>query len=69
MIALFSNTNIALTIVFKIEGFYKSFSSIFNIFHNLLCCFQNSCFENAIHSSKLKAYYHVPNYDRVKFHF
>ena len=68
--AFSSNTNLIFEIVLKIAGFYVSFSSIFKIiFHTFLCCFQNSCFESVIHSRKLNAYCHVPNYDGVKFHF
>ena len=66
--AFSSNTNLVVIIVLKIAGFYISFSFIFKIiFHNFLCCFQNSCFENVIHSRKLHAY--VPNYDGIKFYF
>ena len=68
--AFCSNTNLVFIIVLKIAGFCTSFSSIFKIiFHNFLCCFQNSYFENVIHSRKLHAYCHVPNYNGVKFYF
>ena len=68
--AFSSNTNLVFTIVLKTAGFYISFSSIFKIiFHNFLCCFQNSWFENVNHSRKLNAYCHVPNYGGVKFSF
>ena len=65
-----SNTNLVFIMVLKIAGFYISFCSIFKIIlHNFLCWFQNSCFENVIHSRKLNAYCHVPNYDGVKLCF
>ena len=68
--AFSSNTNLVFRIALKIGGFYISFPSIFKIiFHNLLCCFRNSCFKNVIHSRKLHAYCHVPNYNGVKFYF
>ena len=68
--AFCSNTNLVFIIVLKIAGFCTSFSSICKIiFHNFLCCFQNSYFENVIHSRKLHAYCHVPNYNGVKFYF
>ena len=65
-----SSASSVFIIVLKIAGFYISFSSIFKIiFHNFLCCSRNSRFKNVIHSRKLHAYCHVPNYDEVKFYF
>ena len=49
MMAFSSNSKLVFIIILKIAGFYISFSSIFKIiFHNFLCCLQNSCFENFI---------------------
>ena len=66
MMAFSSNTNLVFIIVLKIAGFvfFSGFSSIFKIiFHNFLCCFQNSCFENVIHIRKFNAYCLVAYYD------
>ena len=70
MMAFSINTNLVFIIALKIAGFYLNFSSIFKIiFHNFLCCFENSSFDNVIHSRKLNAYCHVRKYDGVKFYF
>ena len=53
MMAFSSNSNIEFIIVLKLQG-HISFSPIFKIiFHNFLCCFKNSYFENVIHNRQL----------------